>query len=374
MRRSAVRNMMIQGVMLAIVAGFAAAAGCNKASGVDDLKFVDCPPGVTITCGIGACSALRDACVNGRQTFCESAAGSAAAEDTCGDGLDNDCDGAVDENDSGGCTCGDVDAKGNRNVKACYTGSPGTRNRGVCHDGVQSCENSAWGQCSGSVLPEPEICDGLDNNCDGEIDEGCACTSGSMQLCYPGSEDTIGKGACSLGAQTCNDGKWGKCIGAVIRHLETCDDADLDCDGIPGNAPGCECVNGESHVCYTGSQNTMGVGACRGGSLICSNGKIATDCMGEITPQPEICNAIDDDCNGILDDNVPGVGDACAIDAFKDTPCFLGTLQCTSASTLEPQCVPNTPPGAEAELCDGIDNDCNGQVDDQCAPVNGDGL
>lgn len=76
----------------------------------------------------------------------------------CGDGADNDCDGVVDENC--GCEPGAV--------QPCFAGPPGRRGVGACRDGAQVCEMTArWGACVGGIVPRPDVCNGVDNLCDG---------------------------------------------------------------------------------------------------------------------------------------------------------------------------------------------------------------
>ncbi|MFO0680423.1 MAG: hypothetical protein U0234_00155 [Sandaracinus sp.] len=85
-------------------------------------------------------------------------------------------------------------------------------------------------------------------------------------------------------------------------------------------------------------------------------------CMGGVCTvggcTAEVCNGVDDDCDGIVDDGDPGGGVACV----PMTGMCGGTLTCNAAA---PECVPNIM--VDHETCgNGIDDDCNGLVDDGC--------
>lgn len=58
-------------------------------------------------------------------------------------------------------------------TQSCYTGPVGTQGVGVCKSGTQTCSINAWGSCVGDVTPTTEVCDGIDNNCNAQVDEGC---------------------------------------------------------------------------------------------------------------------------------------------------------------------------------------------------------
>ncbi len=89
-----------------------------------------------------------------------------------------------------------------------------------------------------------EVCyDGLDNNCDTRVDEGCPCIPGAVQRCSLAPPGHRGVGTCSDGNQTCvgtgEFGSWSPCRGAISPSAETCDGADNDCDGCPDDGLCC---------------------------------------------------------------------------------------------------------------------------------------
>ena len=140
-----------------------------------------------------------------------------------------------------------------------------------------------------------ETCDGLDNNCDGAVDPGCNCQAGQTRMCG----NSVG--ACTQGSQECSNGRWGPCSGGVRPGAETCEGTDEDCDGNVDEeslcAMGFLCIAGtcrDFNEPPPADMDSDGDGIlddveCPGGLLIDTDMDSIPDCLDE-----------DDDNDGIL--------------------------------------------------------------------------
>ncbi|MGH9870493.1 MAG: MopE-related protein [Candidatus Polarisedimenticolia bacterium] len=134
---------------------------------------------------------------------------------------------------------------------------------------------------------------------------------------------------------------------------EACNGLDDDCDGVQDNGdPGGGVACGSTDV----GECSLGVTRCTAGALAC---------VGEVGAQPEACNGLDDDCDGVLDDGNPGGGVACGSDIGA---CSQGVSRCDGGVYA---CVGDVGPRAEA--CNGLDDDCDGDVPFLEADADGDG-
>jgi hypothetical protein len=122
-------------------------------------------------------------------------------------------------------------------TRPCYTGPSGTEGLGLCKGGSQTCNASGvgYGGCLGQVLPKPESCfTPGDDNCDGQVNEGCLCVPQSQVACYTGLSGTEGVGICKGGTAVCllSGMAYGPCVGQIVPQVDNCaSPADEDCDG-----------------------------------------------------------------------------------------------------------------------------------------------
>lgn len=228
----------------------------------------------------------------------------------------------------------------------------------------------------------PETCNDVDDNCNGFVDEHA---TNETRWFLDGDGDgfgdaTISTDSCDGQSRFVADAT--DCDDTVVTIHPTaeefCNDVDDNCDGAVDENP----VNGmtwyadaDNDGYGTDADASTVIVACERPNLDVVNGN--TDCDdadAEVHPSAdELCNEVDDDCDGDVDEN-PVDGTPYYMDLDLDGyGGFTGLLSCTDPgegySTNNSDCSDSWSsihPDAE-EYCDGMDNDCDGQVDEDIA-------
>ncbi len=285
-----------------------------------DARCCNRPPGNPAQCG-DDCDDARPSVYTGLVEAC--------------DGLDNDCDSA---NDEGVLMTffQDVDNDGFGDARVTTTGC--SLPTGYAFQDGDECDDR-----NPSVNPAAaEVCNGRDDNCDGNTDPGCDCIAGTERQCgYMEGGSYVDEGVCEIGNQICVTSTWSNCTGDIGPSMESCNGLDDDCDAMVDETLDMVCYLDQDDDGYA----SPGATATRRCPMTERSGPVHGGCPPNFTARAP-CAALGDptcatdaDCNDLLDTRSPGVVEACDgldqnCDGIADAPPFACRQTSTRACTL----------------------------------------
>ena len=210
--------------------------------------------------------------------------------------------------------------------------------------------------CNCTPPDTTEVCNGIDDDKDGQIDE-------DVKRTFYEDADGDGHGNPLKSMLAC-DAPTG-----YLSDTTDCDDSNADVR--PGAAD--ESCDGVDEDCDGSADDEYKVDDSCFLPGVCASGNVASSCTGgqekkcetgtPSSEKDESCDGVDEDCDGSADDEYK-VDDSC----FLPGVCATGNVASSCTGGQEKKCETGTPSSEKDESCDGVDEDCDGSADDEYKP------